>query len=137
MVNAILFFFIRSSHRLSASASYVAFEISSYALKSTIHVIGVKNIPVLPIHEVRQKEVDMVKIAICDDEKNIRTYLSALVRRQGTECEITEYAAAEDYFASGQQALIAEGDSTEANVFIEKETGNTTDIIVKPDGSRL
>ena len=44
----------------------------------------------------------MVKIAICDDEKNIRTYLSALVRRQGTECEITEYATAEDYFASGE-----------------------------------
>lgn len=43
----------------------------------------------------------MVKIAICDDEKNIRTYLSALVRKQGTECEITEYATAGDYLASG------------------------------------
>lgn len=43
----------------------------------------------------------MVKIAICDDEKNIRTYLSALVRKQGIECEITEYATAGDYLASG------------------------------------
>lgn len=32
----------------------------------------------------------MVKIAICDDEKNIRAYLSALVKKQGMECEITE-----------------------------------------------
>ena len=43
----------------------------------------------------------MVKIAICDDEKNIRTYLSALVRKQGIECEIMEYATAGDYLASG------------------------------------
>ena len=42
----------------------------------------------------------MVKIAICDDEKNIRIYLSALVRKQGIECEITEYATAGDYLAS-------------------------------------
>lgn len=26
---------------------------SSYAIKSTIHAIGVKNIPIFPIHEVR------------------------------------------------------------------------------------
>ena len=43
----------------------------------------------------------MVKIAICDDEKNIRAYLSALVKKQGMECEITEYATAGDYFADG------------------------------------
>lgn len=45
----------------------------------------------------------MLKIAICDDEKNIRTYLSALVRKQGMECEIAEYATAEDYFSSGAE----------------------------------
>ena len=45
----------------------------------------------------------MVKIAICEDEKNIRAYLSALVKKQGMECEITEYAAAEDYFADGAE----------------------------------
>ncbi len=44
-----------------------------------------------------------MKIAICDDEKNIRTYLSALVRKQGMECEITEYATAEDYFSGGEE----------------------------------
>lgn len=43
----------------------------------------------------------MMKIAICDDEKNIRTYLSALVKKQGIECEITEYATAGDYLTSG------------------------------------
>ena len=43
----------------------------------------------------------MTKSAICDDEKNIRTYLSALVKKQGIECEITEYATAGDYLTSG------------------------------------
>lgn len=43
----------------------------------------------------------MVKIAICDDEKNIRTYLSSLVRKQRIDCSIAEYATAEDYFVSG------------------------------------
>ncbi|MCH5185245.1 MAG: response regulator transcription factor [Oscillospiraceae bacterium] len=39
----------------------------------------------------------MLSIAICDDEKNIRAYLSALIKRQGAECEITEYASADEY----------------------------------------
>lgn len=47
--------------------------------------------------------METLKIAICDDEKNIRAYLSALVRKQGMECEITEYAAAEDYFSGGEE----------------------------------
>lgn len=45
----------------------------------------------------------MIKIAICDDEKNIRMYLSALVRKQGIECEIKEYATAEDYLSAGTE----------------------------------
>lgn len=47
--------------------------------------------------------METLKIAICDDEKNIRAYLSALVRKQGMECEITEYATAEDYFSGGEE----------------------------------
>ncbi len=47
--------------------------------------------------------METLKIAICDDEKNIRAYLSALVRKQGMECEITEYATAEDYFSGGAE----------------------------------
>lgn len=43
----------------------------------------------------------MIKIAICDDEKNIRSYLTALVREQNVECEITEYDSAEKYLSSG------------------------------------
>lgn len=35
-----------------------------------------------------------MRIAICDDEKNIRTYIAALIRRQGIDCEIREYASA-------------------------------------------
>ena len=41
--------------------------------------------------------MDFIKIAICDDEKNIRAYLSSLVRKQGAECEIAEYASADEY----------------------------------------
>ena len=43
----------------------------------------------------------MIKVAICDDEKNIRSYLSSLIRGQKAECEITEYASAEEYLSSG------------------------------------
>lgn len=43
----------------------------------------------------------MIKVAICDDEKNIRSYLASLIRGQKAECEITEYASAEEYLSSG------------------------------------
>ncbi len=36
----------------------------------------------------------MIKIAICDDEANIRSYLSSLIRAQSCPCEIVEYASA-------------------------------------------
>lgn len=48
----------------------------------------------------------MLSIAICDDEKNIRTYLSTLVKKQGTECEITEYASAEEYLSECRKSTI-------------------------------
>lgn len=41
--------------------------------------------------------MDFIKIAICDDEKNIRAYLASLVRKQGRECEIAEYVSADEY----------------------------------------
>jgi len=43
----------------------------------------------------------MIKIAICDDEKNIRSYLMSLIREQNTKCKITEYASADEYLSSG------------------------------------
>ena len=43
----------------------------------------------------------MINIAICDDEKNIRAYLSSLIRKQNMECEITEYTSADEYLSSG------------------------------------
>ena len=43
----------------------------------------------------------MIKVAICDDEKNIRSYLASLIRGQKTECEIMEYASANEYLSSG------------------------------------
>lgn len=45
----------------------------------------------------------MIRIAICDDEKNIRTYLRKLVRKQDLESEITEYASADEYLADGAE----------------------------------
>ena len=43
----------------------------------------------------------MIKVAICDDEKNIRSYLASLIRGQKAECEITEYASADEYLSGG------------------------------------
>lgn len=45
----------------------------------------------------------MIKIAICDDEPNIRHYLAALIQKQGIshETEVTEYAFLTDYLARG------------------------------------
>lgn len=40
-----------------------------------------------------------MKIAICDDEPYIRTYLSSLIRKQDAAAVIKEYAAAEDYLS--------------------------------------
>ena len=45
----------------------------------------------------------MIKIAVCDDEKNIRSYLTSLIREQNTDCEITEYASADEYLSSGME----------------------------------
>lgn len=45
----------------------------------------------------------MLKIAVCDDEKNIRSYLVTLIREQNVTCEITEYASAEEYLSDGTE----------------------------------
>lgn len=43
-----------------------------------------------------------IRVAICDDEQNIRSYLAALVRREDGACRISEYASAEAYLAAGE-----------------------------------
>ena len=45
----------------------------------------------------------MIKIAICDDEANIRAYLSSLIGAQSCPCEIAEYASAGDCLADTQE----------------------------------
>ena len=45
----------------------------------------------------------MIKIAICDDEANIRAYLSSLVRAQPCPCEIVEYVSADDCLADHRE----------------------------------
>ena len=45
----------------------------------------------------------MIKIAICDDEANIRAYLSSLIQAQDCPCEIVEYASAGDCLADTQK----------------------------------
>ena len=46
---------------------------------------------------------DTVKIAVCDDEKNIRSYLVSLIWKQDIECSIMEYASADEYLADGRE----------------------------------
>ena len=45
----------------------------------------------------------MINIAICDDEPNIRAYLFSLVKKQDTECEITEYASVDEYLSADRE----------------------------------
>lgn len=45
----------------------------------------------------------MIKIAICDDEANIRAYLSSLIGVQSCPCEIMEYASAGDFLTDHQE----------------------------------
>jgi DNA-binding LytR/AlgR family response regulator len=45
----------------------------------------------------------MLRIAICDDEADTRSYLSSLIRRQDCLCKITEYASADDFLADFQR----------------------------------
>ena len=45
----------------------------------------------------------MIKIAICDDEANIRAYLYSLITAQPYPCEIAEYASAGDCLADPRE----------------------------------
>ena len=45
----------------------------------------------------------MIKIAICDDEANIRAYLASLIGAQSCPCEIVEYASAGDFLTDHQE----------------------------------
>ena len=46
---------------------------------------------------------ETIKIAVCDDEKNIRAYLVSLIKRQDIECSIMEYASADEYLPDGSE----------------------------------
>ncbi len=46
---------------------------------------------------------ETIKIAVCDDEKNIRSYLVSLIKKQGGACSITEYASADAYLSDGKE----------------------------------
>ena len=59
---------------------------------------------------------DTVIIAVCDDEKNIRSYLVSLIEKQGGECSITEYASADAYLS---------GDKEHDLVFLDIEMGGS------------
>nr|WP_289767736.1 LytTR family DNA-binding domain-containing protein [uncultured Acetatifactor sp.] len=43
-----------------------------------------------------------IRVAICDDEPNIRSLLASLVRRQDETCEITEYGDSQTYLSDRQ-----------------------------------
>lgn len=61
-----------------------------------------------------------IRIAICDDEKNIRDCLCALVREQDMKCEITGYASAEEYLSDGREHDL---------LFLDIELGKTESCI--------
>lgn len=46
---------------------------------------------------------ETIKIAVCDDEKNIRSYLVTLIKKQGRECSIMEYATTDAYLSDGRE----------------------------------
>ena len=46
---------------------------------------------------------ETIKIVVCDDEKNIRSYLVSLIKKQDVECSITEYASADAYLSDGKE----------------------------------
>lgn len=48
----------------------------------------------------------MLKIAICDDEADTRSYLSMLIQRQSCPCRITEYASAADCLADCRETSL-------------------------------
>ena len=77
------------------------------------------------------KDEGMIRIAICDDETNIRSYLASLVRKQAVECEIAEYGSADAFLAAG-----AAGETYDL-LFLDIDlggagTGSATDTA--PDG---
>ncbi|MDE7427925.1 MAG: LytTR family DNA-binding domain-containing protein [Lachnospiraceae bacterium] len=67
----------------------------------------------------------MVKIAVCDDEKNIRSYLVSLIRKQDTPCSIMEYGSADEYLADGREHDL---------IFLDIEMGGSE---AKMDGMEL
>lgn len=46
---------------------------------------------------------DTLRIAVCDDEKNIRAYLVSLIKKQNKECSIMEYASAEEFLSDEKE----------------------------------
>lgn len=48
----------------------------------------------------------MVKIAVCDDEKNVRKYIRSLLLEQDFDCNIKEYASATDYASDDYESDI-------------------------------
>ena len=52
---------------------------------------------------------ETIKIAVCDDEKNIRSYLALLIKKQGGECSITEYSSADAYLSDGKEKGFGSG----------------------------
>lgn len=45
----------------------------------------------------------MMRVAICDDDKNIRANLISIVRMQNTDCEIVEYASMEECLSDSRE----------------------------------
>ena len=80
---------------------FLHFPQSIHATKPTIRAIAVNTVfQFSDITNESRKRWNMIDIAICDDESNIRDYLSSLIKKQDVECEITEYAFADEYLSA-------------------------------------
>jgi len=80
----------------------------------------------------------MIRIAVCDNEKDARDYLSRLVRKQYAECEITENHSGQEYLAGDgrfdlvflEMKLQIPGDGMELAAEIRRRDGEKQPLIV-------
>ena len=77
--------------------------------------------------------MDTIKIAVCDDEPYIRSYLISLIQKQNYKTEITEYASADAYLSDAAEydllfLDIELGESRTGHMALSAQSCQTTDL---------
>ena len=79
---------MRVAHRTKALGVFLYFSQSIHAAKPTIRAIAVNMVfQFSDITNKSRKRWNMIDIAICDGEPNIRDYLSYLIKKRYLACE--------------------------------------------------